>query len=797
MLLLLSLGLVVALAGIARARHMSVWTEFAAWLVLGLLAVGFHWRLVAGDAYAPAGGGDLASFLYPYYVYAAQSLRAGEIPLWNPYAFSGMPFVGDVQNGLCYPINLLLFLIKPDLQYTDLEALAIGHLWLAGGLTYTALRHWPGLGVGRGAALLGAVAFMFSDLFVMHFGNLNMIAVAAWLPLVLVLFALALERHSFAWAGWSGAALGVSALAGHIQPTIYNGLALALLAAQGACRAQPALRERLRPFALLAVAGVVAICLSAPTTFPALVLSEHTPRTDFTYWDASRYSLSPFRALGLLLPDLTGRDPADYWGLGDRVETGYLGLLPLLLAGLALWRLRDRRWVVLFGGLAAITFAVALGDNLPLHGWLYALIPGLDLLRAPARALYLTDFALAALAAIAAQAIVTSGSGSGPQVLRRYLGAVARGAVVAAPLFLATALLAVLLMQDRDPVIFSRAWQALGSVSRTVLFLAVSLLVLRAAPSLGGARARTWLAAALVVTFLDLASVGAYVDLGAANPAQGFERGDAVAFLRSDPNPFRVDVDPSAAAIWPPNLGLVHRIDHVRGVANPMELTRYSQFLHLASDRGGALYRLLGAKYLVMAKGHSPGETGFRIAFGGDPEVDLYLNTGALPLISVVGRSLSVDGPAGAAAAISAEGFDPTAVVVLEGNAPLTVSATSARELSFADRTANRMTLAVSVAEPSYLLVSVPFAPGWRATVDGVGAEIYPADLAWSAVYLSAGQHRVALSFMPPLFAPALALAGAAVLGVTLLTTRAAFAGKRRLAERESITTASRFNAQE
>ena len=34
-------------------------------------------------------------------------------------------------------------------------------------------------------ALLGAVAFMFNDVLIIHIGNLNLIAVAAWLPLIL------------------------------------------------------------------------------------------------------------------------------------------------------------------------------------------------------------------------------------------------------------------------------------------------------------------------------------------------------------------------------------------------------------------------------------------------------------------------------------------------------------------------------------------------------------------------------------------------------------------------------------
>ena len=43
------------------------------------------------------------------------------MPLWNPYVFSGMPFVGDVQNGLLYPVNLALFLLRPEVTYADMQ----------------------------------------------------------------------------------------------------------------------------------------------------------------------------------------------------------------------------------------------------------------------------------------------------------------------------------------------------------------------------------------------------------------------------------------------------------------------------------------------------------------------------------------------------------------------------------------------------------------------------------------------------------------------------------------------------
>ena len=72
--------------------------------LLALAAVGFFWQVIlTPNAWIPAGGGDLAPFLYPNYRFAAEYLHQGIIPLWNPYLYSGTPFAADIQSGLFIP----------------------------------------------------------------------------------------------------------------------------------------------------------------------------------------------------------------------------------------------------------------------------------------------------------------------------------------------------------------------------------------------------------------------------------------------------------------------------------------------------------------------------------------------------------------------------------------------------------------------------------------------------------------------------------------------------------------------
>ena len=166
-----------------RGRLKTPWHRDVVGLgLLALATLGFFWRVVVGQNWMPADGGDLVSFLFPTYRFAAAALHQGAWPLWNPALYGGAPHVGDIQAGFLYPPNLLLFLLKPDFPYVALQWLSIGHIWFAGAGMYLLLAR--GLRVRRVAALTGALAFMFSDAFLTHFGNLNFNAVASWLPWV-------------------------------------------------------------------------------------------------------------------------------------------------------------------------------------------------------------------------------------------------------------------------------------------------------------------------------------------------------------------------------------------------------------------------------------------------------------------------------------------------------------------------------------------------------------------------------------------------------------------------------------
>ena len=55
---------------------------------------------------------DVIQQYFPWRKFYAESLKQGELPLWNPFMFCGTSFVGNGMSAIFYPLNLL-FVIMP------------------------------------------------------------------------------------------------------------------------------------------------------------------------------------------------------------------------------------------------------------------------------------------------------------------------------------------------------------------------------------------------------------------------------------------------------------------------------------------------------------------------------------------------------------------------------------------------------------------------------------------------------------------------------------------------------------
>ncbi|MBN1886999.1 MAG: hypothetical protein JW850_03380 [Thermoflexales bacterium] len=733
-----------------RALHLDV----AAIGGLALACLGFYWQIFFNGAWMPPGGGDIASFLWPMYSFAARSLKAGVLPLWNPHLYAGAPFAADNQSGLFYPINVLVFLLAPTLTYETVELLSVWHVWWAGVGTYVLLRD---MSTRRLPALGGALAFMFSDLFVTHFGNTNLIAVAAWLPWVFAAFRRARgPRGSYRWALAAGALWGIAALAGHMQITLLIGLWLAGYALYQAglelAKGGPALPRRklgraLRPLLVAILSGGVMLGFAALMLIPAYEMARYTGRAALAYDEAARYSLPPAALLGLVVPGLFGRG-AGALPAWERVEVGYIGILPLALAPLAgaLGGRRRKGSETAFLAIAALAaLALAMGGYSVLHGWVYRFVPGFNQMRAPARAVLLFDFSVALLAGLALDAWLSALS----RRARRALQAAARG----------LAWLGVGLAGMGLPLLYFMVTMSRGDtglLGRNVAVfngLAMAILLVGASALLMLARASAWLkpravsVLAIALLAFDLFTLGSPVDIEPNDPASGSQYPKIVSFLSEQADLFRIEV---ASGLWQPDAALLHGLYDVGGIYNPLSLAAYQTYVGGMGSRGSPLYNALNVKYVLADKGQPPGDARFVPVMADDPRLDVYLNTAALPRAWLVGSSVVVSGGGQAWQAIHAPDFDPSITVVVENGVELDSSLPPGdAHLAIERYSANEMHLSANVPVPAYLVLSEVYYPGWRAWVDERPVAVLPADFVLRAVYLEPGVHRLRLAFQP------------------------------------------------
>jgi hypothetical protein len=802
------------------------WLDFAAALLLALLTVAFFWRTLSGDVYQPADGGDLVSFLYPTYRFAAATLAQGHLPLWNPTLYGGAPFIADIQAGFLYPPNLLLFLLNPDFGYIWMQWLSIGHLWWAGLGVYALCRV---LGISRPAALFAGMAFAFSDPLLIHLGNLNLIVVLSWLGWVLAAFHLALTRRSLAWAGIAGLLFAIANYAGHAQSSYYIGLAVAgywvlgigyrVLGgdSSGVDREKSGWERWVSltkyPISNIQyplITGLTAILLTAPLLLPSLELLPYTARAGLAYQENVGYSLAPVPALvGLITPGFFGRGPSLHWSFWDRVELPYAGVVALLLA-LAVFFLplaEKRRRLLPWIGLALFGLLVALGVYTPVHGWLTQTLPGFASFRAPARAIVLWTLSVAILAGYGIDRLIDGGrqtADGGPQLATRnsqFASLLKWGGLALLVLFV-PATYASLLALQADSVWFLRASLAgLAVALATGAWLGSWALV--SLHSRGHLSGRIFAGLLTALLLIEVGATGAYTDISPDDPTRGFHHREIVQFLQgewnadnadsadqrgseksaqsvvsassaSSANPFRIDARTDIDDLWQPDTAALAGLRDVWGIVNPLLLTHWDKLWESTGGRQTRLYDMLNAGYVLVRDG-TPLPDKFVLAFDAPGELAVYRNPDAFPRAWLVTDARTVPDADAALAALTAPDFDPaTTVILLAGDGrPQTADGDPSPNQPInqspniqypISNSPNSLEFHLSSPSPATLVLSEIWYPGWRATVNGVETPVLRANYALRAVPVPAGDVTVEMRFAPDSWRWGLGLAGVGVL---------------------------------
>src|SRR5262249_5930659 len=197
-----------------RSWFMPTWLRAS--LIIAALALIFFTKLVwhPGEMLY-SDYSDLVADHLPEKRFLVRSWQqTGEIPLWCPYTFGGVPFAHDPTIAAFYPLHWPLYPLPEDWLGAALSWLVVIHVMIAGWSMYAHAR-WQGL--DSTGALVAAIGYMCAGSWLLHIlgGGHYVVLGLAWLPLVLLCLEQAIRTGSLLRATWAGAVFALIVLGTH------------------------------------------------------------------------------------------------------------------------------------------------------------------------------------------------------------------------------------------------------------------------------------------------------------------------------------------------------------------------------------------------------------------------------------------------------------------------------------------------------------------------------------------------------------------------------------------------------
>lgn len=330
--------------------------------------------------------GDNYSLLVPGKIFTAGWLKEGIFPLWNPYLFSGIPWIGDITQSVFYP-STLLFVIFPAFLALNINIML--HLLIAYWGMYQLAKEWI---KNHAWSLVAAVLWMFSTQMTGSINNLATLQSLAWFPLISYLGLRLTSKKVY--QGWFALALLLQFLAGYPQHVLYSILLAVLLSAFKEYK-QLALGKWFKSW--LITAGLT-IGLTAVAWLPLVDFLTRSTRVLQTSSQALVGSLHPVTMIKFFLPYFFD-NPAHgiKWGpaWNGQPNVGiYLSWLGWLAVASSLAFKKIRTEVVFFATVTGLTLLFSLGQNLPGFTLIQQLFPLFRIARYPSMMMIISNTVL-------------------------------------------------------------------------------------------------------------------------------------------------------------------------------------------------------------------------------------------------------------------------------------------------------------------------------------------------------------------------------------------------------------------
>ena len=703
-------------------------------LVLGLLMVVTFPRILLGSTTFVFR--DFGMFSYPVAYFHRQCFWRGELPQWNPFNNCGLPFLAQWNTMALYP-PALIYLLLP--LTWSLSFFCLAHLFWGGLGMYLLAQRWTN---HRLAAGLAGVIFAFNGLSLNFLMWPSHVATFSWVPWVLWLGQRAWREGGRALV-WGTVAGAMQMLAGGPETILLTWLVLFVLAC-GDWMQDKELRSWL-PWRFLGM-GIIVAVLCAAQLLPFLELLAHSQRDrDYSttthdwcmpFWGCANFLVPLFRtsptAQGVFLQN------GQYW-----TSSYYAGIGTVLLAAVAVWRVRDWR-ARTAAALMLLGLVLALGDATLLYRLVQICFPGLGFVRYPVKFVIMVLALAPLLAAFGLAALADK---------TRLAG---RFEIIG--LLLMLLLVAGIVAVDAKSSLPEDTWRATwqSGLSRSAFLILVFVFAAVLLRSSG--RRRVILGCLLLVLF--------WLDFVTHTPTQNpgvkssvYARGRARAQLNLKPEPklggSRVMLSPAALTVlsYNPtanleetylrnrlairvNCNLLDELPQIDGFFSltPREISRVAALPYRQTDRTFAgLLDFLGVSQTTVE----------------GTMLDWAPRPFAMPLVTAGQQPVFADDRA-AFDALSQTNLDLRQIVFLPTEARGSISATQQSAARILDTKFANQSISIQTEAPavSMVVISQTHYPAWKAYVDGRPAKLWRANYAFQALEVPAGHHRIELAYL-------------------------------------------------
>ena len=720
-------------------------------------------------------GSDFLLYFYPIKRFAYDYFCTnGALPFWNPYLFSGTPFIANIQASMFYPLGFLYYLLPTAAAYLYSTIL---HCILGAVFMYMFMRS---LGSSRAGSFLSGFIFVFNGYFIAHIyaGHLSFVQNYIWIPLIFLFALKFMNTRKLKYIGTGGLVLSVQILGGFPQIAFYTILAVLLLCFYFICvhfktGGFPYLLKTSSGTLFLIVIGFSIAAIQLLPTYEFTQLSTRAGGVDYQF--ATMDSLPPRNLLTFLFPLLFG-SPMDstFWISSSTWEfweyCGYTGIASLAAVFFSLRKLIADRMGLFFVLFVLTALFLSFGKYNPVYPLIYHL-PGFNSFRIPAQILFLYIFSIAILSGKALDILQNS-----DLFQRRAKQIVFTILFLFLPFVIWSCVFPdsfygfISRLMESAELSMEQVCRISSVISRAVLigyciFVAFSVcFYLRGKKSIP----RGIFAGMLIgLTMIDLGSFS-FPLIRTFDLQSLLKKGQALSHITENS---RISRSAISGRCFIGNAGLWYGFQDIQGY-DPLILRRYMEYinrsqgfypdnkvvnLHYINDFKNILVRMLNLEQVVVCKKGS-----------------IQKMAHFIPRCYIVHR-MEIKNKDKVLDFMMKKQFDPFNLVIFENSdAPRDFSPRKPTESGNGTCKITRyendeIRLVSNLETPGFLIMSEINYPGWQVYVDGEKTKIFTGNYLFRTVPLNEGIHEIRFIFSPLSFKIGALISISTLLGVTVL----------------------------